>query len=166
MATDNTSNGLFKSFKNVGVIPEVSRLSVLDRNKSPLPIGVKTPLALDLQGSNLFAMNYLLKDQIADNLRNLLLTNWGERLGLYNFGANLRPLLVDYSSHEGFENEAMLRINTAITNWIPFVVPEEFASKPSYEDNQFVGVIEMNLVYSVPLLNMRNQRIDLRLFVI
>lgn len=164
MATQKSE--LFKSFKNVGVIPEVSRLTVLDRNKSLLPIGVKTPLELDLNGKNLFAMNYYLKDQIADNLRNLLLTNWGERLGLYNFGANLRPLLTEYSNHEDFESEAMLRINTAITNWIPYITPEEFASKPNYLDNEFTGIININLVYSVPLLNLRGQRIDIQLFII
>ena len=164
MTTPNES--LFKSFKNVGVIPEVSRLTVLDRNKSLLPIGVKTPLELDLNGQNLFAMNYSLREQIADNLRNLILTNHGERLGLYNYGANLRPLLTEYSNHDNFEAEAMLRINTAITTWMPYVTPEQFGSKPDYINNQYTGIVDVVMIYSIPLLNLVGQRIDVKLFVI
>ena len=31
--------------------------------------------------------------QLADNFRNLIMTNHGERLGRYNYGANLNSLI-------------------------------------------------------------------------
>ena len=50
------------------------------------PIGIKTPIRL--KKGTLFDMSYEVSDQIADNLRNLLLTNKGERLGNPAFGTD------------------------------------------------------------------------------
>ena len=75
------------SFKSVGKTAQT--LSEEDVEVANFPIGIRTPLSLsDIDGP--LAMNYLLDEQLADNLRNLLQTNFGERLGLYNFGANLK----------------------------------------------------------------------------
>ena len=85
------------SFKDVGV-KGFRQEEVLSRNRTVVPIGIKTPVEPDPADQGLFLMHTDIKAQIADNLRNLILTNWGERLGNYFFGANLRPILVDFSS--------------------------------------------------------------------
>jgi phosphate starvation-inducible protein PhoH len=66
------------SFKSSGKTPQQQALETL--NTSKIPFGIKTPMALAGAGEGLLAMNYNIADQFADNLRNLLLTNWGERL--------------------------------------------------------------------------------------
>lgn len=154
-----------RTFKDVGVRNEVVRNNPLTANRSQLPIGIKTPLEL-VGGSNLFRVHTNIADQIEDNLRNLLLTNWGERLAIYNFGANLRPLLTDYSNKDDFDTEAMIRINTAISKWLPFVTPLGFESFPDLEDNQFTGRIRLFLSYAVPRLNITEKGMELELFVI
>ena len=63
----------------------------------------------------LFEMHFDNRSQVKDNLRNLLQTNWGERIGLYAFGANLNELVGELSSQEDFDSEAMLRIKSTIT---------------------------------------------------
>jgi len=153
------------SFKDVGVKGFKSQ-DVLNRNRTFLPIGIKTPVELDYSGVGLFKMHTDIKEQIADNLRNLILTNWGERLGNYFFGSNLKPLVVDFSHKEDFDNEAMLRINTAITKWMPFVLPVAFESYFDRINNDSTGIDKITLVYSVPTANITNAKLEVTLFVI
>ena len=55
------------------------------------PIGIKTPLQINQGSADLYETHSAPEDQIKDNLKNFLLTNNGERLGRYSFGANLFP---------------------------------------------------------------------------
>jgi phage baseplate assembly protein W len=66
-------------------------------------------------------MHYDITDQVADNLRNLIQTNHGDRLGRPNFGANLRPLSLEILGQEKFESEAMTRISRSVSRYLPFV---------------------------------------------
>jgi phage baseplate assembly protein W len=121
------------SFKNVGIRTDSINENPLNRNRSVIPVGIKTPLQFsDGDGQEIFNMNITLKDQIRDNLRNLILTNHGERVIQYNFGGNLRPLLAEYYNKETFDSEAMIRINTAINKFMPFIVPIDFESSEQY----------------------------------
>lgn len=152
------------SFKDVGVRSDIARRNLL-RRTAGAPIGFKTPLELS-GGKSLFVMHTDIREQIKDNLRNLLLTNHGERLIFNNLGANLRPLLTEYSNKEDFDSEAMVRINTAISSYMPFITPLAFESSPSFIDNEFTGKIRIILVYSVPALQITEDALELELFVI
>ncbi len=57
-------------------------------------VGVKTPLS-SITGQSLFDMNTTAGDQLKDNMKNLIMTNHGERLGLAEYGATLYPVLFD-----------------------------------------------------------------------
>ncbi len=153
------------SFKDVGVRADVARSNVLRRINSDIPIGIKTPLEL-VGGQTLFAVHTDIGEQIRDNLRNLLLTNHGERLVFSNFGANLRPLLTEFSNKEDFDSEAMVRINTAITTFMPFITPLAFESTPNFKDNQFTGKIQLVVVYAVPALQIAEDILEVDLFII
>lgn len=152
------------SFKNVGVTG-FRQEDVLTRNKTALPIGIKTPLEFDADGHGLLAMHTDIKEQIADNFKNMVLTNWGERLGNYFFGANLRPLLADYSHKDNFDNEAMIRINTAVTRWMPFITPVAFESATSRPDNSPVARVRLSIIYSVTSIGITNAKLEVDLFV-
>lgn len=138
------------SFKNVGKTPEQRTVESLQ--SSPTPIGIKTPLELGT-GNNkeLLVMHYSLSNTVHDNLRNLLLTNWGERLGFYRFGANLRPLLTEYVSQEDFDTAAIERISAAVSTWMPFVSLDNFLSTVdrSYAD-QSIAKITISITYNLP----------------
>ena len=132
------------SFKNVGVRQEDAKNNVLSRNVSKTPIGIKTPLELHTTGTELLVMHTDLTSQLKDNLKNLILTNHGERVIQYNFGANLRPLLSEFSNKEFFDQEAMLNINTAIRKFMPFITPVDFEAKSDRDQNaKGVGVINI-----------------------
>jgi hypothetical protein len=71
-----------------------------------------------------------------------------------------------YSNKEDFDTEAMLRINTAISNWMPFVTPVAFDSRADLEENYFTGNIRLFVVYSVSQLNINEEVLEVDLFVI
>jgi phage baseplate assembly protein W len=153
------------SFKNVGVLKEIGN-AFESENRSNVPIGVKTPLVLDYSSNNIFAMHTSIRKQIADNLRNLLQTNWGERLGLPAYGANLKPLIAEFSSMKNFEQQAIVRINSAVSKWMPFVELIDFDAKADYEDNEVVGKINIQITYAIPTIGVSKDMVMITLFII
>ena len=133
--------------------------------QSPVPIGIKTPLR---PGSTegVFAMHFNLADAVHDNLRNLLLTNFGERLGIYNFGANLRPLTTEFVSQDNFDAEAVQRIKSAIAQWMPYVEPEDYISTVNHNDNKNTAVINITVVYNIAALSVKKRALQITLYVI
>lgn len=133
--------------------------------QSPTPIGIKTPLRAGTQ-EGIFAMNYSLADQMHDNLRNLLQTNWGERLGLYDFGANLRPILSELVSQDDFDAAAVERISGAVGRWMPYISLDEFLSEIDHLENKNTAVVKLTITYSIPTLNVAKRALQVTLYAI
>jgi hypothetical protein len=87
-------------------------------------------------------------------------------LARYDYGGNLRPLVAEFTSKDNFDGEAMIRINTAVAKWMPFISLVGFDSKPNLENNQVVGIIEVLVVYSVPQLGIIEKALEIVLNVI
>lgn len=153
------------SFKSVGQTQQQVEETTPETNAPP--IGIKTPLRLGDLNGNLLAMHYDIGDQLSDNLRNLLLTNWGERLGLYFFGANLRPLTTEYTNQTNFDNEAIVRIKNAVNTWMPYIELEEFASEVDRKNNnKGMATLTITISYNVPTLQQTNRVIQVTLYVL
>jgi len=152
------------SFKSSGKTPQQQALETLITSK--IPFGIKTPMTLAGAGVGLLAMNYNIADQFADNLRNLLLTNWGERLGHYQFGANLRPLTTEFASQENFDNQAIERIRNAVNEWMPFVTLGTFESSVDRTENKNTAVILIKITYSIPAIEVIDRALQIVLYVI
>lgn len=112
----------------------------------------------------IFAMHTSLRDQIGDNLRNLILTNRGERLGLYNFGANLRELTMERGSDD-FEVEAIIRIREAASKFMPYVDLQTFESKASRDKSTGLVKVRIRIAYGVPTLGIARGVIEVVIFV-
>ena len=123
------------------------------------PIGIKTPINFDSTSGQKFAMNYDIKDQIKDNLKNLLLTNSGERLMLTDFGANLRPLAFELSNDD-VASEAIRRISTAVSKYMPFVELDTFESRTENSQNGSTVGIVVRVGYSIPSIGAVNQFVE------
>lgn len=150
------------SFKSVGENVE----DYLKENKvdtTAVPIGLATPLRFGDDSSGLFKMHFALKSQVSDNLRNLIQTNWGERLGLYDFGANLEELAFELGS-ESSDTEAMRRIKKTVAKYMPFVNLTAFESYTSKTDNEHIARVGLRIGYSVPSINVTNQMLDVVIF--
>lgn len=153
-----TQNRSQIKFKSAGQLK-----STIDKYESDIKfeklIGIKTPLELGVGRDGLFRMHRGLKDQIMDNFKNLLMTNHGERLGNYNFGANLEELAFELATDD-IEKEAISRINNAISRFMPYISLNNFEAFTEHHDNEHTAKIGVRVSYSIPGLNLSDQVVE------
>jgi phage baseplate assembly protein W len=124
-----------------------------------------TPVRFGDDTDGLFKMHRSLAAQIRDNLRNLLLTNRGDRLISTDLGANLQELMLEASSPDDFDLEAMSRIKTTVDKYMPYIVLENFESKIMKHEIENTGRKNLLVYYSVPTRNITNQVVELNFFM-
>jgi len=154
-------------FKSVGVKRDDPRFT---RDVQLTPIGITTPLSLESQISGPFKMHFTLADQIHDNLKNLILTNHGDRLGRYNVGANLKELCSELSSKRSFDSEAMIRVKSAVAQNMSYVELSTFES--TFNDDSYsaskpsgMSLFSIKITYNVPRLKIGNRALEVILFI-
>ena len=153
-------------FKSVGQrlteFKQSRRLTSTDFSRRP--VGIKTPVALSYGEAGLLAMHYELGDQIKDNFRNMLLTNHGERLGYYDFGANLTELAFKLGESD-FDAEAMMRIKETVEKYMPFIILDNFEPfQRKLSTSNELAVVGMKVSYSVPSANLTTQQIEVIIY--
>lgn len=152
-----------RSFKSVGITTNDITTQQAAVAPTPKPIGIITPLRLGQNNDGLLGMHYTVKDTMKNNLRDLIMTNWGERLALYDYGANLGPLVTEYEfGKEAFDNAAMERISYAVNKWMPYVQLEGFdSSQQTFAASPGLGVVVILLDYSIPKASVPVSRLQI-----
>src|SRR5210317_1704067 len=108
-------------------------------------VGIGFPLDHNVQG--FFRKTKTIREQTKSNIRNLLLTEKGERLFQPNFGSNLKSLLFEQITSEkidDIEND----IRESIGTWLPYVSINELVV---VQDNRNPNQILTSLEYSTTL---------------
>lgn len=111
-------------------------------------VGVSLPFTLGNNG--FFAVTYTTKEQVKSDLKNLILTNRGERLMQPEFGCNLRQAIFEQIGTETYDyirNE----IETAISVWLPYIIVDnvDVASDDTSKDNNRINVrLDYTLAYA------------------
>lgn len=148
------------NFKSVGTTLTEKQRRV-EEDIAPSPIGIKTPLQRGWQ-SDIVSMHVNPASQIRDNFRNLLLTNHGERLGMFDFGANLRSLAMRGAelSEQDFDNEAIRKVSAAVAKYMPFIELDEFESQFIKNSNANTQQIRVRISYDVTALGIFNQAVS------
>ena len=142
------------NFKSSGTRTDDRRFTPKESVKRPF--GIKTPLE---EGDDIFKMHTNPIRQIADNFRNLIMTNHGERLGLYDYGANLNSLAFEYSNLPEFESIVGESIITATNKYMPNVNVINVTSKKvdihEKSDLNRLGLTKVTVLveYVIPRLN-------------
>lgn len=139
------------NFKNVGTAYDSKKFERAVKREVKIPYGIRTPLRLGSTDS-VFEMHTDIAGQIHDNLKNLLLTNHGERVGMFNFGANLRPLMFELIPGE-FEEAAPVLIKRAVSTWLPFIELNELRLDIVPTDVDGLARIDMTITYSIDQLD-------------
>jgi phage baseplate assembly protein W len=118
-------------------------------------IGLSFPLGRSSSG--FFPQTQTTLEQVKSNLKNLLLTNKGERLGQPEFGSNLYKTLfenIDSDLTSSVEEE----IRGAIGRWLPYVnVENVIVTSPDMMPNR----LEIEIKYSITLEPDRNDSLSL-----
>ena len=85
---------------------------------SDIYIGLKLPLTQG--GSSTFAQTKTTFEQAGHNIRNLLLTIPGERLGQPEFGSNLHEIVFEQMD-ENIEDVIEASIRNSLKTWLPYI---------------------------------------------
>jgi len=151
-------------FKSSGI--KIDSPQIQNAKVELTPLGIKTPMELGSDRSGIFAMNFNIGDQIADNFRNLLLTNNGDRLGRTGFGANLRSLVSELSNSPDFESKAMAQISDCVQKYMPFIDLESFSAVPDQSAPPSIAKIDIRIVYNVQRLGISKKKIIVSIYTI
>tara|TARA_Y100001937_G_C6844202_1_gene209184 strand:+ start:15 stop:431 length:417 start_codon:yes stop_codon:yes gene_type:complete len=101
-------------------------LSVLEKDLNPdVKIGLSLPMD-HTDGSGFFPGTSTTLTQTSSNIRNLLLTNKGERVGQPEFGCGLLQILFEPLSENLLES-VKTEIETSIAFWLPHVTISNIA---------------------------------------
>lgn len=122
-----------------------------------MAINIKYPLSKSPKGG--FATNDTTIEAIADDIRILLLSNYGDRPIHYTFGANLRSITFEQGS--SLAQKAKDLIVAALEEWMPFVEVIDLQVRDSNTDPSLrSNEINIRLEYSVgQIVGVLNQRI-------
>ena len=153
-----SNNRKVYSFKSVGQLQEdylVQRENVAKLT----PIGILTPVSFSSNVGTMFSMSYDVKDQVRDNLKNLLLTNSGERLMMTDLGADLRSLVFELGN-EDVVSAAISRVSKVVGKYMPFVELEDFETRTEDSQNGSTVGIVVRVTYSIPSIGATNQAVE------
>ena len=146
------------NFQSVGELEEVLQEIQERRNSQEergLPVSIKTPMEFAEHSGDLFEMH---NDQIAavrDNLRNLIATNHGERLGHYDFGANLISMLHELGSEDG-DRVAMALISKSVSKYMPFITLEGYEAKSMPTEGN--PIVALSLTFTLRTIDPEGKR--------
>lgn len=131
------------------------------------PIGIKTPMSM---GDDIFTMHQDPISQFSDNLRNLIMTNYGERLGRYEFGTNLKALSFELANSPDFESIAEQQIIESAEKFIPQIKIKSVTrintpiNEKDANNRQGIAKISLRIIFVVPSLYSRDLGIEVDLY--
>ena len=94
----------------------------LDPDKA---FGIGFPLNYDKNAYGFFKRNYTYYEQIQDNIKTLLLTHPGERVGNPEYGCRLKEIVFEQNEPEILKPKVNETIKEALDKFLPFVQLEE-----------------------------------------
>lgn len=86
-----------------------------------MAIGVTLPFRISSGSVGYFETSNTEIEAVENNVRSLLVTNWGERPMRYRFGCNLREFLFEPLRNEELKIRIADRISDQIKQWLPFL---------------------------------------------
>jgi len=117
----------------------MSNVREIDRDDD-IYVGIRFPL--DHSPEGFFYKTKTIREQVKSNIRNLLLTEKGERVFQPNFGSNLKSLLFEQItpiSLENVEND----IRESLSTWLPYVnVNDLVVAQDNVDSNKVLTSLE------------------------
>lgn len=99
-----------------------------------MPIGFTFPFAQSTGSVGYFETTATELGAIKENIKSLLLTNWGERVMHYYFGCNLREFIFTNLSSPDLKAQIASRIMDQVQKWLPYLVIDTLMITLSQDD--------------------------------
>jgi len=120
-------------------------MSRIENDLNPdVTIGLMLPLTHD-NSFGFFKTTHTLLEQAKHNIKNLLLTRKGERLGNPEFGSDLHLLLFEQESSD-LDSRVEEMVREAITTQLPYIIINSIESS---SDQMDMNIHNINLQFSI-----------------
>ena len=156
-------------FKSVGEQPSDRRNDNTGRI-TPQNLGFKTPLRSS-GNTDIFDMHQDPRHQLKDNLKNLILTNKGERLGMPEYGVSLKSISYDFSNKKDYVSIVEQQIIEQTRTYIPAIVIKTVAVDINDEtemivtNSQGLSLLKMTVTFDIPIVRAENLAIQIAMFI-
>ena len=161
MANSTTAPRPTRTFKG-GTTPITTRVETYVVN-DPSPFGIVTPLRLPDKIGDTFKMTTNPVDGIIDDFKNMLLTNYGERVGKPDFGANLQSLLTERLSRDDWDESAGRLIRQTTDKYMRGITINNVLSAELQAQNDGFSRTMITVIYSIPTLGIQDRRLEINL---
>ena len=131
-------------------IKDTTRKPFIEDNDDNIFIGLDLPIRKEDGNQGYFASTKTTIEAVKNNIRNLLLTQRGERLMQPTLGLNLRRFLFE-PINDGDELAIQDEIIETISSWLPFVIINRIDVRTSEADgdNYIKNSIRINIDFSI-----------------
>ncbi len=162
MAADTTTvTKPGRKFKGAGT-PITQRVET-QQPVNPLPFSVVIPLQFPNTIGETLKTTTDIAESITSNFKNMLLTNYGERIGKPDFGADLESMLSERISQEEWNSQVSSKIRETTRKYMPYVTIDSISSSELKAINDGFSRTVVSVVFSVANLGIQGRRIDLTL---
>jgi len=108
--------------------------------------GMKFPLGYGIGTEGFFPRSGTIKEQASSNIKNLLLTQKGERVGQPEFGSDLPRIIFEPLEVDVLKESIDQTIKEALNLWLPYITVQTIGV---YEDKANPNMIVVQLEFSV-----------------
>ena len=107
--------------------------------------GMKFPLGYGEGTEGFFPRSGTIGEQASSNIKNLLLTQKGERVGQPNFGSNLPRLIFEPLELEALRESVQVTISEALTEWLPYITVQNVSTYRDSDPNTVIITMEFTV---------------------
>jgi phage baseplate assembly protein W len=107
-------------------------------------IGITLPIQI---GNNAFNQAFTTIEQAKSNIKNLLLTNRGERVMQPEFGSGLKELLFNFNDNK-LETDIEDTIVNSLEYWLPYVIVDDIVIEQS-DDNKDSNIVYVSVSFKI-----------------
>ena len=104
--------------------------------------GLKFPLGYGVVTEGFFPRSSTIKEQASSNIKNLLLTQIGERAGQPTFGSNLPRIIFEPMELDVLKESITQSINEALELWLPYITLQNVGTYKDSNPNTIIVTME------------------------
>ena len=107
--------------------------------------GLKFPLGYGVGTEGFFPRSGTIKEQASSNIKNLLLTQIGERAGQPTFGSNLSRIIFEPLEIDVLKESITQTIKESLELWLPYITVQNFSTYRDSDPNTVIITMEFTV---------------------
>jgi len=127
------------------------------------PFSIVTPLQFPNKTGDTFKTTADVIEGVIDDFKNMILTNYGERLAKPDFGANLRSLLTERISQDDWDDKASSAIKSTTEKYMPAITIQSVNTSPLPSKNDGFARVNVSVIFAIPSLGVQDRRVNITL---